>query len=507
MRHSRPFLLTLFSLVLFAGLCSSAFGQGRLTYPELNTALGTKLPNQSFQNKEQLIKWVIVQIKSRKIDKPLTKDREEDLLQAGATEELLAAIRANSPKPDPMENVVNLGELTNRATNLVKPEFTPEALKAGTEGAVKLELMLDENGAVTSVKALNTLSNGLTDQALAAARRSTFNPASLNGKPAKGIGTITYNFTIKKLDVQATIVAADALRDKGDYDGAIAEYTRVIDISKTQWPAFFGRGVCYLMRAGYDNAVKDLELAAKLNQSGVDGFFYLGIAYDFKGDVKSSAANYAKAVQLKPEYDNRALTKCLFIDRPGMTIEQARSVADRIAAACDAALKVTPEFMSGLIQMKRGIAYRLKGDYDRAIADFQNVQRTNPKLTAVRIQLPIAYNGRGQVRFGKKDFKDALEDVNAAIEIDPQNSTSFVNRCVINGYGLKEYDSAVADCSTAIRLSDKSSMAYNHRGYAYEMMKSTDRAIADYNAALRIDPKNQLARDNLNRINTTMKRP
>jgi TonB family protein len=506
MRYSPSFFLPLVA-VIFAGMCFSASAQGRLTYPEINTALNTKLPNQSFQTKTQLIKFIIVQVQNRKVDKPLTLDREEDLRQAGATEDLIATIRANSPKPDPMENVVNLGDLTPRATNLVKPEFTPEALKGGIAGQVKLELQLDENGAVTSAKALTTLSHGLTDQALAAARRSTFNPASLNGKPARGIGTVVYNFKINKLDLQATIAAADSLRDKGDYDGAINEYTRVIDISKTQPQAFFGRGVCYLMRASYDNAVKDLESAAKLNQTGVDGLFYLGIAYDFKGDVKSSALNYAKAVRLSPEYDKRALTKCLFIDRPGMTLEQVRTIADSIVGACDSALKITPEFMSSLIQLKRGIAYRLKGDYDKAIADFQSVQRTNPQFTAVRIQLPIAYNARGQVRFGKKDFKDALEDVNVAIQIDPQNPTSFVNRCVINAYGLKQYDDAIIDCGTAIRLSDKSSMAYNHRGYAYEMNKSKDLAVADYTKALQLDPKNQLARDNLNRVSTTMKRP
>ena len=507
MRYSRPYLLTLLTLVLVAGLQFNAAAQGRLTYQEISTALGVRLPNQSFQNKEQLIKWMVDQITGRKMDKALTQDREEDLRQAGATEELIAAIRANSPKPDPTENVVNLGDLMKRAMNLVKPDFTAEALKAGTEGPVKLELMLDENGNVTTAKALTSLPNGLTEKALAAGRKSTFNPAIFNGKAARGVGTITYNFKINRLDVQAAIAAADALRDKGEFDGAIAEYTRVIDVSKTQPQAFFGRGVRYLLRMKYDAAVTDLEAASKLNQTGVDGFFYLGIAYDFKGDVKSSAVNYAKAIQLNREYDNRALTKCLFIDRPGMTIEQARSAADRIIDACDVALKITPEFMSGLIQMKRGIAHRLKGDYDKAIADFQTVQKTYPQFAAVRLQLPIVYNGRGQVRFSKKNYKDALEDVNTAIQIDPQNSTSFLNRCVINAYGLKEFKDAISDCSTAIRLNDKASMAYNHRGYAYEMNKNRDLAVADYNKALQIDPRNQLARDNLNRVSPSMKRP
>ena len=507
MRYYRPAFFSILMLVVLAGMHISAPAQGRLTYPEISTALNTKLPNQVFQTKTQLIKFVITQIKNRKVDKPLTGDREEDLRQAGATEELIAAIRANSPKPDPMENAVNLGDLMSRATNLVKPEFTPEALKAGTEGSVKLELQLDASGKVISVKALAPLANGLTERAIAAARRSTFTAATLNGKPAPGIGTITYNFKINKLNIPATIAAADALRDKGDYDGAIAEYTRVIDVSNTQSTAFFGRGVCYLMKTNYEKAAADLESAVRLDGTYVDGFFYLGIANDFKGDVRASAINYGKAIKLNPEYDRRALTKCLFIDRSGVTIEQARNDADSIADACESALKITPEFMSSLIQLKRGIAYRLKGDYDRAITVFETVQRANPQFMAVRIQLPIAYNGRGQVRFNKKDFKDALDDVNAAIEIDPRNPTSFVNRCVINAYGLKEYDKAVDDCSTAIRLTNRSSMAYNHRGYAYEMKKNTDLARADYRKALEIDPKNELAQKNLSRMRPSMKQP
>ncbi|HTH37117.1 MAG TPA: TonB family protein [Pyrinomonadaceae bacterium] len=506
MRYSREIFLPIAAVILMVSVPLDAKAQSRLTYPEISTALNAKLPNQSFQNKTELIKFIITQVKNRRVDKPLTPDLEEDLRQSGATEELLSVIRVNSPKPDP-ESVVDLGDLTSRATNLVKPEFTPEALKAGIVGSVKLELQLDKSGKVTSAKPLNTLSHGLTEQAVAAARKSTFGAAQVNGKPARGVGTITYNFKINRLNVPETIAAADALRDKGQYDGAIAEYSRVIDVSNTQPQAFFGRGVCYLMKANYDKAVTDLESVVRLNRTSVDGLFYLGIAYDFKGDVKVSATNYGKAIQLNPEYDRRALTKCLYIDRPGVSIDQARNSANGIIDACNSALKITPEFMSGLIQVKRGIAQRLKGDYDKAIADFEAVRRTNPDFTAVRIQLPIAYNGRGQVRFSKKDFKEALTDVNAAIEIDPRNPTSFVNRCVINAYGLKAYDDAIADCSTAIRLTDKSSMAYNHRGYAYEMKNSTDLARADYTKALEIDPKNQQARNNLSKLRPSMKQP
>jgi tetratricopeptide (TPR) repeat protein len=121
--------------------------------------------------------------------------------------------------------------------------------------------------------------------------------------------------------------------------------------------------------------------------------------------------------------------------------------------------------------------------------------------------LVAAYNGRGQVYFEKKQYKEAIDDINTAINIDPRNPTPYVNRCVINLYGWKAYDKAIEDCSTAIRLTDKSSMAFNHRGYANEMKKNLTAAFADYTKALEIDPKNELAQSNLKRIRNSVRQP
>ena len=86
----------------------------------MSTALQVKLPNQSFKDKAELIDWLIRQVNSRKIDKPLTRDREDDLRQAGATDELIVAIKANSPAPPnvPKETIVDLGELAGPRRSL-----------------------------------------------------------------------------------------------------------------------------------------------------------------------------------------------------------------------------------------------------------------------------------------------------------------------------------------------------------------------------------------------------
>jgi tetratricopeptide (TPR) repeat protein len=156
--------------------------------------------------------------------------------------------------------------------------------------------------------------------------------------------------------------------------------------------------------------------------------------------------------------------------------------------------------IAGMFQFKRGIAYRLKGDYDRAIDDFDAVRRANPWLKSLNTQFLVLYNNRGLEAFNKKEYKKAYDDITLAIQSDPKNPTPYINRCTIYLYGWKQYDEAIRDCSEAIRLGTKSSMAYNHRGYAYELKNNLTDAAADYQTAIKLDPNNGIAKANLDRI-------
>jgi hypothetical protein len=98
MPHLAKKLLFSIVMTLFLGVNFSSIAQDKpLTYPEINTALNSKLPNKAFKNKTQVINWLIRQIELRKVDKPLTADREDDLRQVGATGALIKSIRQNSP--------------------------------------------------------------------------------------------------------------------------------------------------------------------------------------------------------------------------------------------------------------------------------------------------------------------------------------------------------------------------------------------------------------------------
>jgi tetratricopeptide (TPR) repeat protein len=58
---------------------------------------------------------------------------------------------------------------------------------------------------------------------------------------------------------------------------------------------------------------------------------------------------------------------------------------------------------------------------------------------------------------------------------------------------IRDYDNAVRTFSEAIRLNSASPVAFNYRGYAYQLQGVLDRSFADLNNAIRLDPNYALA--------------
>lgn len=80
--------------------------------------------------------------------------------------------------------------------NVVQPTFTDEARTAQIEGKVRVELTVDETGAVTNARVIAGLGHGLDEAALEAARASTFEPGTRCGKAAVTTFTIGMRFSL-----------------------------------------------------------------------------------------------------------------------------------------------------------------------------------------------------------------------------------------------------------------------------------------------------------------------
>jgi tetratricopeptide (TPR) repeat protein len=131
--------------------------------------------------------------------------------------------------------------------------------------------------------------------------------------------------------------------------------------------------------------------------------------------------------------------------------------------------------------LDRGLVYLNKGDYDAAIAYYNQAIARQP--AAARF-----YSNRGYAYFSKQEYDRALADYDRAIELDPTLVPAYLSRGKI--YELRgDVLRMAADYERAAELGPQAAMSYNNRGYSHFLRREYDLALADYDRALQLDPQ------------------
>ncbi|MHB9294737.1 hypothetical protein PilKf_00462 [Pillotina sp. SPG140] len=93
--------------------------------------------------------------------------------------------------------------------------------------------------------------------------------------------------------------------------------------------------------------------------------------------------------------------------------------------------------------------------------------------------------GRGHEYYDKKEYERAIIDYTEAIRLNPKDAIVYNNRGAAY-YNKKEYEHAIIDYTEAIRLDSKYATAYYNRGYAYKAKGDSAQAHADFAEAERL---------------------
>jgi Tfp pilus assembly protein PilF len=130
--------------------------------------------------------------------------------------------------------------------------------------------------------------------------------------------------------------------------------------------------------------------------------------------------------------------------------------------------------------LKRGDDYYADKDYDRAIGEYTEAIRRDPKSAA-------ALGGRAHAYMAKGIHDQAIADADAALELDPKLFIAYYSR----GFAFnhqKQFDKAIGDFTKAIEVKPKAPRSFYGRGNAYAGKGMWDRAIEDYTEAIKLNP-------------------
>jgi tetratricopeptide (TPR) repeat protein len=93
---------------------------------------------------------------------------------------------------------------------------------------------------------------------------------------------------------------ADAYDIKKDYDKAIADYGKLIELHPKDAEAYVARGAEYIQTGKYDLAIADFDKATELDPKDADAYYERGFAYNRKEEHDRAIADFKKAKELDP---------------------------------------------------------------------------------------------------------------------------------------------------------------------------------------------------------------
>jgi tetratricopeptide (TPR) repeat protein len=262
-----------------------------------------------------------------------------------------------------------------------------------------------------------------------------------------------------------------ALRDKGDLDGAIAEYREAIRLDP-KYAAPHNNLCDPLWKKGdLDRAIAECQEAIRLDPKSGAPHYNLGNALKAKGDLDGAIAEYQQAILLDPK---------LALPHNNLgTVLQGKGDLDGAIAEYQKAILLDRKY--AMAHNNLGEALRHKGNLEGAIAKFQEAILLDPKLALPHNNLGVALRVKG-------DLDGAIPECREAIRLDPNSAPPHYNLgATLSDKG--DLDGAKAEYQTAIRLDPKYAWSHAALGFVLMQKGDLDGAIAKYREALRLDPK------------------
>lgn len=203
--------------------------------------------------------------------------------------------------------------------------------------------------------------------------------------------------------------------EKSDFETAIENYSKVLELNKDYKNAYFNRGLAYGKKLQFILAINDFDKAINLDPKFKDPYYQKATCLMELSKTDEAIENYTKAIE------------------------------------------IDPHFVSAFIN--RGIAYSYIKQYDKSIDDFNKALELNPNAADI-------YFNRALIYMYLNEVEKAIEDNTRAIEINSEYDIAYINRAL--AYENKgEINKALIDNSFAL-LYSKEVLNEGERDLAYD---------------------------------------
>jgi tetratricopeptide (TPR) repeat protein len=305
--------------------------------------------------------------------------------------------------------------------------------------------------------------------------------------PAAELETFNVQIRIASETTYLTLLLVGVARLKaGDHEGAIARLTKAINqatvLESMVNPAdvYFYRGLSHFVKyinsgaRSLESALDDFNGAIRLDPQKHDAYMLRGIIFGLRDQYQGALEDFNTAIELNAEDAFAYVMRGYHYKLVGEE-ESARTSFNR-------ALQLTSQSLDKPEnRFIRAYTYFISGEPDRAIAEFDQITKTNSEL------LPQVFQLRALINQLRKNYDNAISDLSKAITLQPDQALFYALRATV--YEEKDdYDKAIIDYSRAIKLEPRNVDFLTSRGTSYKFKGEVANALADYDRVINLDP-------------------
>ena len=264
-----------------------------------------------------------------------------------------------------------------------------------------------------------------------------------------------------------------------NWDQAIENFNKVIEINPKDAMAYFNIGTIFSEKEEFDIAIKNYQKCLAINPDHAEAHDNMGSALKAQGNLTAAVEQFTQAINLKPNFAQAHYNL-------GVALQEQENFSESIKSY-EKACQIKPNYFKAYL----GIGNTLKeqGKVGAAIDSYEQAIKIKPDYAE-------AYNNMGLALQDMGELDAAIDSCEQAIKIKPSYAEAYSNM----GLALQdkgELDTAMDSYEQAIKIKPDFAEAYSNMGNALQGKGKLDAAIESYKQALKIKPDFAEAHHNL----------
>ena len=203
-----------------------------------------------------------------------------------------------------------------------------------------------------------------------------------------------------------------------------------------------------------------------------------------KQEFKAAVQLLNQTIQAYPDLAEAYTIRATLLSDAKLYIQAIRDMDKAIRLKPDDAQYYNTRGYFSLLMENNGPAME---DFNQAIALDANFAQPLNNRGLVRISLGGQFKQAGDTDKASTEFRKAVQELDAALRIDPKYVDAYNNR----GFALslaRKYDEAIQSFTRAIEINSQYVNAWNNRGQAYAQTGQHELAISDFTKAIELQP-------------------